>query len=95
VKHRHSDKNGFSIYAGLDWGTTFKRACVLDASGKILRECRIDHSGQAIKGFLRDLTGLVSGKPDSVAVTIEVLRGPVVEASWKVALRCSLSTPSS
>jgi hypothetical protein len=46
----------------------------LDASGKILRECRIDHSGQAIMGFLRDLTGMVSGKPDSVAVAIEVPR---------------------
>jgi hypothetical protein len=53
---------------------------VLDASGKILRECRIEHSGQAIMGFLRDLNGMVSGKPDSVAVAIEVPRGPVVEA---------------
>jgi len=80
VKHRHSDENGFSIYVGLDWGTTFHRACVLDASGNSLRECRIDHSGQAIMGFLRELTGMVSGKPDSVAVAIEVPRGPVVEA---------------
>jgi hypothetical protein len=80
VKHRHSDENGFSIYVGLDWGTTFHRACVLDASGKILRECRIEHSGQAIMAFLRDLNGMVSGKPDSIAVAIEVPRGPVVEA---------------
>src|SRR6516225_5992618 len=55
LKQRRFVEGEFRIYVGLDWGTEFHRACVLDSTGKILRQCRIDHNGQAITDFLRSL----------------------------------------
>jgi len=80
MKRECSTGNEFSIYVGLDWGTEFHRACVLDVSGKVVSECRVDHNGYAITELLRSITDIANGKPDRVAVAIEVPRGPVVEA---------------
>jgi len=80
VKRERSVENEFDVYVGVDWGTEFHRGCVLDGQGEVLRECRIDHSGQAITDFLRGLNEMAGGKPDRIAVAIEVPRGPVVEA---------------
>ena len=80
MKQKRSMEGEFRIYVGLDWGTEFHRACVLDPRGKILRECRVDHSGQAITDFLRSLAELANGQPANIAMAIEVPRGPVVEA---------------
>jgi transposase len=80
VKRERSVENEFDVYVGVDWGTEFHRGCVLDGQGEVLRECRIDHSGQAITEFLRVLNEMASGKLGGIAVAIEVPRGPVVEA---------------
>lgn len=80
MKQKRSVESQFRIYVGLDWGTEFHQACVLDSSGKILRQCKVDHSGQAITEFLRSLNNLAEGQPGSIAMAIEVPRGPVVEA---------------
>jgi hypothetical protein len=80
VRRDRSVENEFSIYVGLDWGTEIHQACVLDALGRILRECRIEHTGQAITTFLRALNEIAAGDPRRVAMAIEVPRGPVVEA---------------
>ena len=86
----------FSIYVGLDWGTEFHWACVLDSSGKVVRECKVDHSGQAITDFVRLLNTMVHGRPESVSRSRSKLRGgPSSRPFWKAALRCSRSTPSS
>jgi hypothetical protein len=80
VKRKLSNEDEFSIYVGLDWGTESHQACVLDSGGDVLRECKIDHSGQSITDFLQCLNEMAGGQPDRVAVAIEVPRGPVVEA---------------
>lgn len=80
MRRDRSVEGDFSIYVGLDWGTEFHRACVLDSRGGILRECRIDHTGQAITAFLRALNEIAAGDTRRVAMAIEVPRGPVVEA---------------
>ena len=80
MKRDLSVENQFSVYVGLDWGTEFHRACVLNSRGEILCERRIDHTGQAITDFVRGLNEMGNGRPDHVAVAIEVPRGPVVEA---------------
>src|SRR5215831_11757206 len=77
----------FSIYVGLDWGTEFHRACVQDASGEVVRECKVDHSGQAITDFVPLLSAMIHGKPECIAMAIEVPRGPVVEAFLEMGLR--------
>src|SRR5262245_12327064 len=86
MKRDRSSESDFSIYVGLDWGTEFHQACVLDARGKILRECRINHSGEAITDFLRALNEIANGKADCLAMAIEVPRGPVVEAILEAGL---------
>jgi hypothetical protein len=80
MKRECSTEAEFSLYVGLDWGTEFHRACVLNPSGKSVKECRIDHSGDAISEFLRSMIVIAGGQADRVAVAIEVPRGPIVEA---------------
>ncbi len=80
MKQECSTQNAFSIYVGLDWGTEFHQACVLDGSGKVLHESKIGHNGQAITDFVHLIVAAASGKSDRIAVAIEVPRGPVVEA---------------
>src|SRR5215471_4667616 len=74
MKRDLSVENEFSVYVGLDWGTEFHRACVLNSRGEILRECRIDHSGQAISDFVRGLNEMGNGKPDHVGGWPEATR---------------------
>ena len=76
VKQKRSVESQFRIYVGLDWGTEFPPACVLDCSGKILGPGKVDPSGQAITEFLRSLNNLAEGQPGSIAMALEVPRGP-------------------
>jgi hypothetical protein len=80
ARQKRSVEGEFDIFVGVDWGTEFHRACVLNARGEILRGCRIDHNGEAMTEFLRSLQQLTNGGPSRIAVAIEVPRGPVVEA---------------
>jgi len=48
MKRGSSTENDFLLYIGLDWGTEFHQACVLDVSGKIVHKSKIGHNGQAI-----------------------------------------------
>ena len=76
MKRECSTENDFLLYVGLDWGTEFHQACVLDASGKQVHKSKIGHNGQAIADFVRLIVDTASGKPERVAVAIEVPRGP-------------------
>ena len=76
MRRDQSVDNEFAIYVGLDWGTEFHQACVLDTRGKVLRECRIEHQGQAISDFMRSLGEMVPHDPARIAAAIEVPRGP-------------------
>ena len=69
MKQKRSVESQFRIYVGLDWGTEFPQACALDSSGKILRQCKVDHSGPAITEFLRSLNNLAEGQPGSIAAS--------------------------
>jgi hypothetical protein len=91
MKQRRSVEGEFRIYVGVDWGTEFHRACVLDSSRKILRQCRVDHNGQAITDFLRSLYKLANGQPATIAMAIKVPQSPVVEPSWREDTPCSRS----
>jgi hypothetical protein len=70
----------FSFYVGLDWATQTHRVCVINSEGAIVRQETIEHSGEAISAWLLSLETLTSGDPPRVAVSIEVPRGPLVEA---------------
>jgi hypothetical protein len=47
---------------------------VLDANGETVKECRIDHCGDAISEFLRSIIVIAGGQADRIAVAIEVPR---------------------
>jgi len=70
----------FSFYVGLDWATQTHRACVMNSEGAVLRQQTIEHSDEAISAWLLALVALTSSHPQRVAVSIEVPRGPLVEA---------------
>lgn len=80
MRRECSTENDFFLYVGLDWGTEFHQACVLDGSGKVVHKSKIGHNGQAIADLVRLVVDTARGKPERVAVAIEVPRGPVVEA---------------
>jgi hypothetical protein len=52
----------------------------MNAEGEILREQTITHDGISITELLDELDKITHGRPQQVGVSIEVPRGPVVEA---------------
>jgi transposase len=66
-------------FAGIDWGSEWHQACLLDAVGTIVGERAFAHGGAGLAA-LCDWILLVAGNPDTVAVAIEVPHGPVVDA---------------
>jgi hypothetical protein len=69
----------FDLFVGVDWGSEAHQVCVLDSSRKVLLECTIKHSGEALRGLTEKLIALAGASAGRLAVGIEVPRGPVVE----------------
>ena len=69
----------FDLYVGIDWATQAHQVWVMDPKGAKLAEWSVEHSGSAIGALADRLVELAGGRPDRVAVAIEVPRGPVVE----------------
>tara|TARA_R110002096_G_scaffold20085_4_gene66983 strand:+ start:1183 stop:2415 length:1233 start_codon:yes stop_codon:yes gene_type:complete len=67
----------FKLYVGVDWATEEHEVCAQDASGKKVGARSFKHSGDG----LADLTAwlLAKANPDSIAISIEVPHGSVVE----------------
>jgi len=68
-----------AVWVGIDWGTEEHQVCVEDASGAVIGERRIPHSGEGLARMCDWLLDLAGGKPSAVYVAIEVPHGPVVE----------------
>jgi hypothetical protein len=66
-------------FAGVDWGSEQHQVCILDGTGKVKGERAFAHSGAGLVA-LCDWLVSVAGSSGSVAVAIEVPRGPVVDA---------------
>lgn len=69
----------FDLFVGVDWGSETHQVCVLDSSRKVLLECAIAHSGEALCRLTEKLIALAGGVASRLAVGIEVPRGPVVD----------------
>lgn len=69
----------FEVWVGIDWGSEVHQVCVMDSARRILLECSIAHSGEALVDLAQKLTDLAGGRSGRLAVAIEVPRGPVVE----------------
>jgi transposase len=66
-------------FAGIDWATQQHAVCVVAADGERVKDFDVDHSGAGLEQLVEYLTELCGGRPDRVAVGIEVSRGAVVE----------------
>jgi transposase len=73
------DDVGYACFVGVDWGTEAHQLCCLDVDRRVLGEMSVEHSSEALERAVQKLMGLSGGKPDRVAVAIEVPRGAVVE----------------
>jgi transposase len=65
-------------WVGVDWGTTQHQVCVVDATGRVVREEGVAHTPEALGTWVTALVDR-AGAPGALAVAIEVPRGPVVE----------------
>ena len=69
----------FEVLVGIDWGQSTHHVCVLDGSGKVLRECAIEHAAAALHTLADWLIEHAGGQPGRIGVGIEVPHGVIVE----------------
>jgi transposase len=78
VQAAAEDDYGWMV--GIDWATDAHEICVMTRSRDIVSQRKVDHNGPAIAGFIDQLARLCGGKPERVAIAIEIPRGAVVES---------------
>lgn len=74
-----NDEMAYDFFIGIDWATEAHQVCTVDAQRKILDERSVKHSGLGLAELVDFLRKLSEGRPERVAVAIEVPRGAVVE----------------
>jgi transposase len=70
----------FQYYVGIDWASDSYQVCVVDEDGGVLGEKRFEHSGDGIGQCIEWLMQLTGASAGSIAVTIEVPHGAMVES---------------
>ena len=74
----NNDKSLF--FAGVDWGQGFHHVCVIDQEGSVVGEKSFRHTGGGLFEMARWMMKVSGTEPGSIAVSIEVNHGPVVES---------------
>lgn len=69
----------FQLFVGIDWGGQAHQVCAVNAHGEVLGERTVPHAAPAVHELVRWLLELASGSATTVAVALEVPRGPLVE----------------
>jgi transposase len=70
--------NDYDLYVGIDWATEAHQVCLLDATGGLLDEQSVAHTGSALAALADALTRRVADV-SRIAVAIEIPRGAVVD----------------
>ena len=70
----------FRFYVGVDWATEQHQACIMNSQGEVLEQRKIEHTGKGIIDFMAWMEVLADGQVEEIAASIEVPRGPIVEA---------------
>src|SRR5215813_13965286 len=69
----------YEWFVGIDWGSQQHQVCVLDGARRRVGERAIDHDGASLAQLADWLWSVSTGRPQRVAVAIEVPRGAIVE----------------
>ncbi|HEY7194356.1 MAG TPA: IS110 family transposase [Gemmatimonadales bacterium] len=69
----------YSWWVGIDWATQAHEVVIVDAHGRPAAERSVAHTGGAIGEFIEWLVHLADGRPERVAVGIEIPRGAIVD----------------
>ncbi len=69
----------YELLVGIDWATQAHQVCVLTPNGDVLEERAVAHEAQAIHTWVEALLRRADGRPEAIAVAIEVPRGALVE----------------
>lgn len=69
----------YAFYVGVDWGSQQHQVVVLDHARQVLEERLVPHTAEALAELGDALTRRAAGRPDQMAVAIEMPRGAVVE----------------
>ncbi len=82
----------YDLYVGIDWATEAHQVCLLDATGGLLDEQPVAHTGSALAALADALTRRV---PDvsRIAVAIEIPRGAVVDTLLERGLHVFVLNP--
>lgn len=66
-------------WVGIDWAWEEHQVCVIDATGAVIEERKVDHSGEGLAGLADWLLKLADGNPEHIVVAIERPDSAVVE----------------
>lgn len=70
----------YGLLLGVDWATREHQVCVLSPEGEVLQEVPVVHRAAPIATFLEEMVHKVEGRPERIAVALEVPRGALVES---------------
>lgn len=71
--------DSFTLSVGIDCGSQTHQVCVLNRSGAVMGERRVEHSGPDLQALVDWLLSLGESDPGGILIAIEVPRGAVVE----------------
>lgn len=70
----------FRFYVGIDWADQAHLVAIRESGAEEIAERSFAHSGHGLAAMVEWLTERAGGRPEGVAVAIEVTRGAIVEA---------------
>src|SRR5579864_5557353 len=69
----------YRVFVGIDWGEESHQVWVSDWEGERLGERSVPHRGDALIELVDWLLAFAEGELTSIAIALEVPRGPVVD----------------
>jgi transposase len=70
----------YRLFVGIDWGSETHQVTVVDAARRVQHERQVPHTGADVAAGAHWLVQLAGGAATTVAVALEVPRGPLVDA---------------
>jgi transposase len=69
----------YEMYVGIDWATEGHDIAIVDVGGKLSKQIRVKHDGEALERFVEGLVAQAGGEPGRIGVAIEMTADAVIE----------------